>query len=92
MTDRRALIAADIAHAIFQQGFGDGQNAFAVEGLAFAQAQSTFIAGQLTAPLPLAVALGLFAGKQLGIFGAIWACRCLSTVLWCPGRGAVFCC
>jgi NhaA family Na+:H+ antiporter len=28
---------------------------------------------QLGAPLPLAVALGLFLGKQLGIFGAIWA-------------------
>ncbi|MCI4588723.1 Na+/H+ antiporter NhaA [Sphingobium sp. BYY-5] len=27
----------------------------------------------LIAPLPLGVALGLFVGKQLGIFGAIWA-------------------
>jgi NhaA family Na+:H+ antiporter len=27
----------------------------------------------LVSPLPLGIALGLFAGKQLGIFGAIWA-------------------
>ncbi|MBT2186006.1 Na+/H+ antiporter NhaA [Sphingobium nicotianae] len=27
---------------------------------------------QLAAPLPAAIALGLFLGKQLGIFGAIW--------------------
>ena len=26
----------------------------------------------LAQPLPLAILLGLFAGKQLGIFGAIW--------------------
>ena len=26
----------------------------------------------LLAPLPLAIALGLFVGKQLGIFGSIW--------------------
>ncbi len=32
------------------------------------------IAGQLTAPLPLGIALGLFLGKQVGIFGAILAC------------------
>lgn len=32
------------------------------------------IARQITAPLPLAVALGLFLGKQIGIFGAIFAC------------------
>ena len=29
-------------------------------------------AGALTAPLPLAIALGLFAGKQAGIFGSLW--------------------
>ncbi len=29
---------------------------------------------QLAAPLPLAVAMGLFLGKQIGIFGAILAC------------------
>ena len=28
--------------------------------------------GQLIAPLPLAIAAGLFIGKQLGIFGAVW--------------------
>jgi len=32
--------------------------------------------GAALGPLPLAIALGLFAGKQLGIFGSIWiACR-----------------
>ncbi|MBO9581812.1 MAG: Na+/H+ antiporter NhaA [Sphingobium sp.] len=31
------------------------------------------IAHQLAAPLPLAVALGLFVGKQIGIFGGVWA-------------------
>jgi Na+:H+ antiporter, NhaA family len=29
---------------------------------------------QLAAPLPLAIACGLFIGKQLGIFGSVWAC------------------
>ena len=29
-------------------------------------------AAQLFAPLPLGIALGLFAGKQLGIFGSVW--------------------
>ncbi|MBN8819268.1 MAG: Na+/H+ antiporter NhaA [Sphingomonas sp.] len=28
--------------------------------------------GQLAAPLPAAIALGLFLGKQIGIFGAVW--------------------
>jgi NhaA family Na+:H+ antiporter len=28
---------------------------------------------QLVAPLPLGIAAGLFIGKQLGVFGAIWA-------------------
>ena len=28
--------------------------------------------GALTEPLPLAILLGLFVGKQLGIFGAVW--------------------
>lgn len=32
--------------------------------------------GDLMQPLPLGIALGLFFGKQLGVFGAIWiACR-----------------
>ncbi|MFA6219280.1 MAG: Na+/H+ antiporter NhaA [Erythrobacter sp.] len=30
-------------------------------------------AGSLVAPLPLAIAAGLFLGKQVGIFAAIWA-------------------
>ena len=29
-------------------------------------------AGEMAAPLPLAIALGLFAGKQAGIFGSLW--------------------
>ena len=36
MRDRRALIAADIGHARLQQRLGDGQDAFAAEGLAVA--------------------------------------------------------
>ena len=39
MRDRRALIAADVGHARLQQRLGDGQDAFAVEGLAVAQPQ-----------------------------------------------------
>ena len=37
MRDRRALIAADIAHARLQQRLGDRQDAFAAEGLAGAE-------------------------------------------------------
>ena len=37
--NRRALIAADIAHAGLQQRLGDRQDALAVEGIAFAQPQ-----------------------------------------------------
>jgi Na+:H+ antiporter, NhaA family len=29
---------------------------------------------QLLAPLPLGIALGLFLGKQVGIFGSVWLC------------------
>ena len=39
MGDRRALVAADIAHARLQQGLGDGENALALEILAIAPAQ-----------------------------------------------------
>ena len=28
----------------------------------------------LLAPLPLGIAMGLFIGKQIGIFGSVWAC------------------
>ena len=40
-------------------------------GLASAGVEITSI-GDLMQPLPLGVALGLFLGKQLGVFGAIW--------------------
>ena len=40
MADRRALVSGDIADAVFQQCLGDRQNAFAPEGLAFAQPQT----------------------------------------------------
>jgi NhaA family Na+:H+ antiporter len=43
---------------------------------------------QLAAPLPLAVALGLFIGKQIGIFGAIRACVYLRFAS--PPRGATW--
>jgi Na+:H+ antiporter, NhaA family len=33
---------------------------------------SEFTVNQLLAPLPLGIALGLFLGKQLGIFAAVW--------------------
>ena len=39
MTDRRALVAADITDAALEQRLGDGQNAFAGEFLAVAQPQ-----------------------------------------------------
>ncbi len=32
-----------------------------------------FTAADLVSPLPLGIALGLFVGKQIGIFGTIWA-------------------
>jgi NhaA family Na+:H+ antiporter len=34
----------------------------------------------LLAPLPLGIALGLFLGKQIGIFGSVWACVKLGLV------------
>jgi Na+:H+ antiporter, NhaA family len=39
----------------------------------FANAGVRFGEGALLSPLPLAVALGLFLGKQIGIFGSVWA-------------------
>ena len=41
-------------------------------GLASAGVALSGGVGMLAQPLPLAVLLGLFVGKQLGIFGAIW--------------------
>ena len=41
-------------------------------GLASAGVTMTGGIGELVQPLPLAVAIGLFLGKQAGIFGAIW--------------------
>jgi NhaA family Na+:H+ antiporter len=38
----------------------------------FANAGVSLAGANLTAPLPLAIALGLFLGKQLGIFSAVW--------------------
>ncbi|HET9355501.1 MAG TPA: Na+/H+ antiporter NhaA [Sphingomicrobium sp.] len=43
-----------------------------VFGFASAGVHLTGGVGVLAQPLPLAVALGLFVGKQLGIFGAVW--------------------
>ena len=37
MRDRRALITADIGNARLQQGFGNGEDAFASEGVAFSK-------------------------------------------------------
>jgi NhaA family Na+:H+ antiporter len=40
----------------------------------FVNAGVAFGHSPLAAPLPLAIIAGLFLGKQLGVFGAVWAC------------------
>ena len=45
--------------------FGFANAGVALAGLGF---------GDLFAPLPLGIAAGLFFGKQVGIFGAVWLC------------------
>ena len=44
-------------------GFANAGVSFAGIGLA-----------QIIAPLPLGIAAGLFLGKQIGVFGSLWAC------------------
>ncbi|HYD36454.1 MAG TPA: Na+/H+ antiporter NhaA, partial [Allosphingosinicella sp.] len=53
--------------------FGFANAGLSLEGLGL---------GEILAPLPLGIALGLFVGKQLGIFGAVW----LSVRLGIAGR------
>lgn len=50
-------------------GFANAGVAFAGIGVA-----------TLLAPLPLGIAMGLFLGKQIGIFGSVWACVKLGLV------------
>jgi len=52
MRDRRALIAADIGDAGLQQRLGDGEDAFAAEGVAVAEPEIL----DFTSKRPLAIA------------------------------------
>jgi NhaA family Na+:H+ antiporter len=53
---------------------------------------------ELLSPLPLGIAAGLFLGKQLGVFGAIWAvdriglCRKPEVLRWTHIYGASLLC
>jgi NhaA family Na+:H+ antiporter len=55
-------------------------------------------AGELLQPLPLGVMLGLFVGKQLGVFGALWLavrsgwCAPPANVRWSELYGAALLC
>ncbi len=58
----------------------------------------TLPAGAWTDPLAIGIALGLFAGKQLGVFGAVWAAvrlgiaRMPASVTWAQLYGAAILC
>jgi NhaA family Na+:H+ antiporter len=58
--------------------------AFANAGVSFADVSMA----DLVAPLPLGIAVGLFVGKQVGVFGASWAairlgvCRLPHDISW----------
>ena len=55
-------------------------------------------AGELLQPLPLGVLVGLFVGKQLGVFGALWLavksglCAAPANVRWIELYGAALLC
>jgi Na+:H+ antiporter, NhaA family len=57
------MLAKPVAFAIVPL-FGFANAGVSLDGIGLAQA---------FAPLPLGIALGLFVGKQIGIFGAIWS-------------------
>ncbi len=67
-------------------------------GFASAGVALTGGVGAVLSPLPLAVAVGLFVGKQLGVFGAIWlavklrACERPAGTRWMQLYGASLLC
>jgi NhaA family Na+:H+ antiporter len=58
------MLARPVAYIIIPL-FGFANAGVSFDGIGIAQ---------LAAPLPLAIACGLFLGKQLGIYGSVWAC------------------
>jgi len=54
--------------------------------------------GALTQPVPLAILLGLFVGKQIGVFGAVWGAVTLgladkpAATSWAQLHGAAILC